>query len=91
MNSDVLASLGISKKAANVYLAALALGTASVQDIARKVGIKRPTAYLHIEELLRYGILEKVPYNKRFYYRAADPQFLRSLGPKPDAAPRAFV
>ncbi len=76
MDSQVLISMGMNKKAASVYLAALALGTASIQDIARKAGIKRPTAYGHVGELLEQGFLEKVPYNKRFYYRAAELQSL---------------
>lgn len=73
MNTDILTTLGISEKAAKVYVTALSLGTASVQDLAQKAGLKRPTTYLHIDELLGQGLLHKVPIGKKEYYVAADP------------------
>lgn len=77
MNTQTLTTLGFNEKAAQIYLAALSLGTASVQDIANKAGIKRPTAYIHIEALLKEGLLEKLPTGKKEYYRATDPKFLQ--------------
>jgi len=67
---------GMDEKAAKIYLAALGLGTTSVQEISRKTGLKRPTVYLHIDELLMQGLFEKVFINKKKYYRAADPRVL---------------
>jgi len=68
--------MGISEKSANTYLAGLALGTTSVQEIARKTGLKRPTVYLHIDELIQQGLFEIVPLNNKQYYRAVDPEVL---------------
>jgi sugar-specific transcriptional regulator TrmB len=76
MNSRIITALGLSEKAGQVYLATLALGTAVVQDIAGHARLKRPTAYLYIEELLNDGLLEKVPVGKKIYYRAVDPKVL---------------
>ncbi|OGY70765.1 MAG: hypothetical protein A3E05_01215 [Candidatus Jacksonbacteria bacterium RIFCSPHIGHO2_12_FULL_44_12] len=76
MDSAILSSLGINEKAAKIYLAALSLGSASVAQIAQKTGIKRPTVYLYIDELLKRGLLEKVVVGKRQYYHATDPSTL---------------
>ncbi len=73
MNLSILTSLGLSEKAAKIYLATLSLGVATVQDIALKAEIKRPTAYIHIEELFREGLLEKYPSGKKEFFKAADP------------------
>jgi|GEM_PF-4183375 sugar-specific transcriptional regulator TrmB len=76
MRTNVLTSMGISEKAAKVYLSGLSLGTTSIQEIAHKTGLKRPTVYLHIDELVRRGLFEKIAINKKRYYRAADPRIL---------------
>lgn len=76
MKTGTLISLGISEKSAKIYLATLSLGTTSVQEIAQKTGLKRPTVYLHIDELIRQGLFQKVSLNKKHYYRAADPHVL---------------
>jgi sugar-specific transcriptional regulator TrmB len=76
MNTKALASLGIEEKSAKVYLAGLALGTTSVQDLARKSGLKRPTVYLHLDELVKQGLFEHISINNKKYYRAVDPTVL---------------
>lgn len=76
MDLKILTSVGLSEKSAEIYLATLHLGVSSVQKIAEKAGIKRPTAYLHIQELLQEGLLQKVPLGKKEYYSAADPELL---------------
>lgn len=77
MNIEILTSLGLNEKEARVYLATLTLGVSSVQKIAEKAGIKRPTAYIHILELLHEGFIQKVPSGKKEYYAACDPEILR--------------
>lgn len=77
MNINVLTSIGLSEKSAQIYLATLNLGVTSVQKIAEKAGVKRPTAYLHIQELLQDGLLQKAPIGKKEYYVASDPEKLR--------------
>ena len=80
MKTDSLTSVGISEKAAKIYLAGLALGTTSVQELARKTGLKRPTVYLHIDELLKQGLFETVSLNNKRYYRAAEPEMEIAFG-----------
>jgi len=76
MDTKALVGLGIEEKSAKVYLAGLALGTTSVQDLARKSGLKRPTVYLHLDELVKQGLFEHVSINNKKYYRAVEPQVL---------------
>lgn len=76
MDIKILTSIGLTEKSAQIYLATLNLGVSSVQKIAEKAGIKRPTAYIHIQELLKEGILQKAPLGKKEYYTASDPEVL---------------
>ncbi len=76
MDVKVLASLGVGEKSAKVYLAGLYLGTTSVQDLARKSGLKRPTVYLHLDDLVQQGLFEHVLLNNKKYYRAVEPTVL---------------
>ena len=71
-----LLDFGLSEKEAKIYLAALELGTDSVQNIAQKAGIKRPTAYVIIEDLIRRGLLSEKPTERGSTYIAEDPDKL---------------
>jgi HTH-type transcriptional regulator, sugar sensing transcriptional regulator len=73
--ADVLKQMGLEEKQANVYLALLELGTASVQGIANKAGIKRPTTYLVLDELEKKGLVSLVP-QKKALYTAESPEYL---------------
>lgn len=74
MKPQIIQSIGVSEKASVVYLAALSLGTASVQKISRAAKMKRSSVYGYIDELMRARLLEKIPIGKREYYRSVDPQ-----------------
>ncbi len=74
--TEALEQYGLSEKQAKVYLAALGLGAAPVAKIAQKAGLKRPTVYLIIEELLREDLIIKVPQEKKIYYKATNPSAL---------------
>ena len=96
MRTDLLASMGISEKAAKIYLTGLTLGTTSVQELARKTRIKRPTVYLQIDELLKRGLFEKVSLNNKQYYRPVEPQILethvkKNLAALQDAMPELLA
>lgn len=82
MTIALLKNIGLHEKYARLYLAALALGTASVQALAEKAGVKRPTAYLHIHEMLHEGLFEKVPLGKKEYYKPAHPSLLEKRAQK---------
>src|SRR3990167_4568425 len=48
----LLQKIGLSDKSAKIYLALLQLGRANVTDLAKQAGLKRPTTYLHLDELI---------------------------------------
>lgn len=73
---NTLAQFGLTDKEARVYLAALALGTAPLVQIARKAGVKLSTTHLTIATLLQRHLLVAVPKGKKTLYQAADPQLL---------------
>ncbi|MEK7084503.1 MAG: helix-turn-helix domain-containing protein [Patescibacteria group bacterium] len=52
-----LEQLGLTEKEAKIYLAALELGADTVQNIAEKANIKRPTAYVVIDALVKKGFI----------------------------------
>lgn len=76
--ADVLKQIGLNEKQANVYLALLELGTATVHPIATKAGIKRPTCYLILEELQAKGLVSVVPRAKKALFTAENPEKLIS-------------
>lgn len=76
METRDLTFLGLSEKAGRIYQAGLLLGTTSVQDLARKSELKRPTVYLYLDELVKQGLFEIVPLDKKVYYRASNPEVL---------------
>ena len=76
MKTDTLVTLGLNEKSALIYLAGLALGTTTIQSLAQKSGLKRPTVYLHMDELVQRGFFEVLSLNKKQYYRALSPTHL---------------
>lgn len=71
-----LQSLGLTDKEAALYMKALELQTFSVPGIARASGLKRPTAYLVLDELERKGFVSLVPQSKKRLYHVEPPSVL---------------
>lgn len=76
--TEVLEKIGLTEKEASVYLALLELGTASVQSISAKAGIKRPTTYLILDNLQARGLVSVVPRAKKVLFSAESPEYLIS-------------
>ncbi len=76
--NEVLEKIGLNQKEASVYLALLELGTASVQSIAQKADLKRPTTYLILDELQAKGLVSVVPQSKKALFTAESPEHLIS-------------
>jgi len=74
-----LRKLGLKEAQIKIYLAALELGQASVQEIARKAGLKRTTVYNFLEDLKNKQLLREVKRRKRSVYTAAHPEHLFEL------------
>lgn len=75
-NAQVLERIGLNDKEAKIYLALLELGIGSVQSISIKSGIKRPTAYLILDDLEKKGLVSIVPQAKKSLYTAESPEYL---------------
>lgn len=85
---QVLEQTGLNEKQANVYLAVLELGSASVQAIARKAGLKRPTTYLILDELEQKGLASIVPQKKALYTAESPERLISDLYKKEELVKR---
>ncbi len=70
---ETLQQFGLAKNEANVYLALLQLGPSPVLAIARRTGLKRPTIYLILDELIKHGLAALVPQEKKRLFIALPP------------------
>ena len=73
MNKD-LNFIGLTDKESTIYTTLLSLGNTTVQKIAEKTLIKRPTVYVHLATLLQKGYVTKKSIGKREYYNAETPK-----------------
>ncbi|MCB1650427.1 MAG: hypothetical protein KDI46_00065 [Alphaproteobacteria bacterium] len=79
LNEQTLHALGLPPMQARVYLAALELGQATLQAIARKSGVNRSTIYTFVEEMKERGYLLETKGGKRKIYSAVHPEQLLSF------------
>jgi sugar-specific transcriptional regulator TrmB len=73
----LLVELGLSEKKAKLYLALLQLGTANVALIAEKAQVKRPTAYVLLEEMLTEQLVTELATARDRYFSPLKPELLR--------------
>lgn len=71
---EALQTLGLSDKESAVYIALLQLGRASAYAIAVKSGLKKPTTYVVLDELIEKGLVVQVPREKKQLYIARPPE-----------------
>ena len=71
--TDSLQSLGLNEKEAKVYIALLTLGRGSAYSIAEKSGLKKPTTYVVLGELIKKGLVSKVPRVRKQLFIARQP------------------
>ena len=78
-----LKDIGLTEKEAKVYLALLQLGASTPYKIAKKSNLKRPTAYVIVEELVEKGLIVHVPGEDPKRYIARSPEsFFESVEDK---------
>jgi sugar-specific transcriptional regulator TrmB len=65
---EALGTIGLSDKQTAVYLALLQLGRASAYLVAQKSGLKKPTTYVILDELIERGLAQRVPRVKKQLY-----------------------
>ena len=71
-----LKKLGFSEKEASVYTKALELNSFSVAGMANLTGLKRPTCYLIIDNLVQKGLLTVMPRGRKSLYCAESPEII---------------
>src|SRR3989344_5545561 len=76
ISENLLTTLGFDHMQAQVYLAALELGEATMQALARKSGVNRSTIYTFIDDLKDRGYILETQKNKRRIYSAVHPEHL---------------
>lgn len=86
--TSVLEQSGLNQKQASVYMALLELGTGSVQLIAKKAELKRPTTYLVLDELQQKGLVSLVPQKKALYTAESPDKLLNDLNRKQEILKR---
>ena len=74
--------LGLSDNEAKVYVAALELGQATVQELGKKSKVKRTTVYALIEGLKEKGLLSETKKGKKTLFLAQNPEMLLLLSEK---------
>ncbi len=84
--SKTLEGFGLSENEANVYVAALELGQATVQEIGKKSGVKRTTVYIALEGLKEKGLASQTKKGKKTLFSAEEPEGLLALSQR-----RAFA
>jgi len=76
---SILSKLGLNKKEIEIYLAAMQLGPATISEVAKKADIKRPTAYLVIESLLKKGLISIIRKKQKTYYVPERPRKILTM------------
>lgn len=71
---EALHTIGLNDKQAAIYTALLQLGRASAYSVAVKSGLKKPTTYVILDELIGKGLATRVPREKKNLYVARSPE-----------------
>ncbi|MEK7108178.1 MAG: helix-turn-helix domain-containing protein, partial [Patescibacteria group bacterium] len=76
---DLLQTAGLSERESRVYLSALALGSATAQEIANGAQIARSTAYNVIEGLTEMGLLASIEHDGHPLFTAEPPDAILEM------------
>ena len=74
-----LQDVGLSEKEARIYLAALELGPATAEQLAKRAKIVRSTAYVQIESLMKKGLMSTYEEGKKTFFAPESPAYLKQL------------
>ena len=77
--SSELCKLGLKRKESDVYLILLELGYCSVQKIAQKIELSRPTVYRILKSLETKKLINTTQKGKRNYFIAGSPDALLNM------------
>ena len=73
---STLHQLGIEEKQAQVYLACLELGSATIHELAEKSGVKRTSIYNFLSEMKQAGLVSEIKQGKKILLVAENPRVL---------------
>lgn len=76
---NILIKSGLSPKEASVYLANYELGESTASRISQKSGIKRPTTYIELENLIKKGLVSQSKKKNLKYYTAQNPKAILEI------------
>ena len=76
ISKGLIRSLSLTDSQAKVYVAALQLGQATMQELSRKSGVKRTSIYNFIDELKERHLITETQRHKRSAYAATHPDKL---------------
>ena len=71
---EVLNDLGFTNSEAEVYLVLLKLGSSTVNEISKEVGIHRTNIYDALNQMIGKGFVSHITKNKVKYFQASDPK-----------------
>lgn len=74
-----LQNIGLSEKEAKVYLAALDIGRATADQLAKQAKIVRSTTYVQIESLMKKGLMSTYQEDKKTYFAPESPEYLKRI------------
>jgi sugar-specific transcriptional regulator TrmB len=74
-----LQDIGLSEKEARVYLAALEIGKATADQLAKQAKILRPTTYVQLESMMKQGLMSKYEEGKKTYFVPESPEYLKRI------------
>jgi hypothetical protein len=86
-----LQDLGLTEKEAKVYIALLQMGQGSAYAVASKSGLKKPTTYLILGELMQKGLVLKIPRQRKQLFVAKPPDEFFAEMEKRFSVARAFL
>ncbi len=74
-----LQDIGLAEKEARVYLAALEIGRATADQLAKHAKIVRSTTYVQLESLMKKGLMSTYEEGKKTYFAPESPEYLKRL------------
>lgn len=76
---QLISEIGLNANETKVYLASLALGSATVKQIAEKAGLKRATVYYTLDQLKQKALVQEIYEGLKRKFQPHSPDLLEAL------------
>ncbi len=77
MEAEIFARVGMSKNETKVYLALIALGSATAGSLIKKADIPRSKIYIVMDKLIEKGLASFMLKGRVKYFQASPPYILK--------------